>query len=125
MIVKYSKDDIMKHVNKGVIGWSFLYEALGIMDLPWGDVKPDVMYLFMSHKDQVELMSLWGEMIKKTKNKRFTIYREKYRKTILGMEDLCYHPCYAGDLDCYFMVDTETFASHLKDFNIKLECKKG
>lgn len=120
MIAKWTKEQIMDIVNQDVVCWSALYEKIGLFDLPWGDIKPDVKYIYMSQKDQVELKKIWKSMLKTTKDKRFKAFRVPFRENVLGMDDLCYRPTYADDLGCFLLVDTENTLQRGK-FDITLE----
>lgn len=123
MKVGFTEKQIMDLVENDVLGWCNLYDKLGIMDLDWGDIKPDVQYVFMSQKDQKKLRKIWNIQLPKTKDKKLKVYRPQYRSRCLAWDDLCFHPSYADDLGEYMLlIDTEGL--HSGKFDVKLENQK-
>lgn len=123
MIVGFTEQQILDLVEHDVLGWCNLYEKLKLLELDWGDIKPDVKYVFMSQKDQKRLRKIWNIQLPKTKDKHLKVYRPQYRGRCLAWDDLCFHPTYADDLGNFMLlVDTENL--HSKKFDVKLEMQK-
>lgn len=123
MKVGFTEKKIMELAEADIIGWCNLYEKLGLLELDWGDIKPDVKYVFMSQKNQKRLMKVWKNQLPKTKDKKLRNYRMPYRERCLSWDDVCFHPTYADDLgEHMLLIDTD--AGHLKKFDIKLEQEK-